>query len=77
MNELASSFHFAYNVLQLFEIVHLIRLVPVSFQFTNSQAVALVVSRPGYYLTELAAATVAAACASVRRWRAATVAADW
>ncbi|GJZ42210.1 zf-CCHC domain-containing protein [Tanacetum coccineum] len=41
------------------------------------QAVALVVSRPGYYLTELAAATVAAACASVRRWRAATVAADW
>ncbi|GJS54698.1 putative reverse transcriptase domain-containing protein [Tanacetum coccineum] len=46
-------------------------------RFGKRQAVALVVSRPGYYLTELAAATVAAGCASVRQWRAVIVAAAW
>ncbi|GKA85533.1 pyruvate kinase [Tanacetum coccineum] len=42
-----------------------------------SQAVAFMVSGPGYYLTELAAATVATAYASVRQWLATTVAAAW
>ncbi|GJY29935.1 reverse transcriptase domain-containing protein [Tanacetum coccineum] len=44
----------------------------------DGQAVSLMVSRPGYYLTEhSAAATVAAGCASVRQWRAVIVAAAW
>ncbi|GJR92170.1 hypothetical protein Tco_0264344 [Tanacetum coccineum] len=44
---------------------------------TLSQAVAFMVSGPGYYLTELVAATVATAYASVRQWLATTVAAAW